>query len=42
MKQALIAVLMTVVFVAASLIALSMTEEVAGNSQSMQSDIRTR
>jgi hypothetical protein len=42
MKRALIAVLITAVFVAASLIALSMIGEVALNSQSMQSDIRTR
>jgi hypothetical protein len=42
MKQALIAVLVTTVFVAASLIALSMTEEVTSISQSLQSDSQTR
>jgi hypothetical protein len=42
MRQALIAVLMTTGFVAASLIALSMTEEVTSISQSLQSDSQTR
>ena len=42
MKQALIAVLMTTGFVAASLIALCMAEEVTSISQSLQSDSQTR
>jgi hypothetical protein len=42
MRQTLIAVLMTTVFVAASLLALSMIEEVTSISQSLQSDSQTR
>jgi hypothetical protein len=42
MKQALIAVLMIAAFVAASLIALAVTEEVTSVSQTMHSDNQTR
>jgi hypothetical protein len=42
MKQTLIAILIIIAFVAASLVALSMIGDVAINSNSMQEDIRTR